>query len=201
MQEIYKILNLSENATKEEVEASYKILKEKYSKDRFLEGEAGNEAAKNLTKLENAYSDYLSSSTYFSDDSNGNVDFSSVENAIKSGDYNLAQSLLDDITDRNAEWHYLQSVIFYKKNWHNESKKQLEIAINMDPSNSKYKNSYNVLKEKMEFAEKQFHSGNNAYNNAGNVNNRQMGGSACGEFADCCTTWCCINLLCNGCCR
>ena len=52
-----------------------------------------------------------------------------------------AQTKLDDFNGRNAEWHYLQSVVFYKKNWVNESKKQLEIAISMDGSNEKYKNS------------------------------------------------------------
>ena len=55
MQEYYKILNLSENATDEEVDLAYKELKEKYSRERFLEGDAGNQAAKNLTKLEAAY--------------------------------------------------------------------------------------------------------------------------------------------------
>ena len=55
MQDIYKILGVSKDASMEEIEASYKALKEKYSSERFLEGEAGNEAAKNLTLLENAY--------------------------------------------------------------------------------------------------------------------------------------------------
>ena len=50
------------------------------------------------------------------------------------------------------------SVVFYKKNWTNESKKQLEIAMNMDPYNTKYKEAYTKLKQKMEFNEKAFHS-------------------------------------------
>ena len=55
MQEYYKILNISQDATDEQVEIAYKELKEKYSRERFYEGSVGNEAAKNLTKLEAAY--------------------------------------------------------------------------------------------------------------------------------------------------
>ena len=39
MQEYYKILNVPETASNEEIEIAYKTLKEQYSKDRFLEGE------------------------------------------------------------------------------------------------------------------------------------------------------------------
>ena len=55
MQEYYKVLNISADATNEEVENAYKTLKAKYSKERFMEGEIGNEAARMLTKVETAY--------------------------------------------------------------------------------------------------------------------------------------------------
>ena len=50
----------NENATDEEVEVAYNNLREKYSKERFLEGEEGNIAAKKLTEVENAYRESLS---------------------------------------------------------------------------------------------------------------------------------------------
>lgn len=203
MQEYYKILGVSENATDEEIEAAYSRLKQKYSNERFYEGEVGNEAAKKLTKLETAYNEIKSSRKHF--DSEGvHYDFSDIERLIKEGKISDAQARLDDFTDRNAEWHYLQSVIFYKKNWINESKKQLEIAMNMDPHNSKYAESYTKLRQKIDYADRQFHSGNvgGAQGGTASMNEQpQMGGSACGTMADCCTTWCCMNMLCNMCCR
>lgn len=205
MQEYFKILGISETATDEEVDAAYRKLKDKYSKERFYEGEAGNEAARNLTKLETAYAEIISArKTTRKDDNYTSYDFSEVENLIKSGKLDVAQEKLDNFSDRNAEWHYLQSVVFYKKNWTNESKKQLEIAMNMEPHNSKYSDAYTKLKQKMEFNEQQFRSGNVNHNaNSGNpdYDSRQMGGNGCAAFADCCTTWCCMNMLCNGCCR
>ena len=55
MQENYKILGLEEGATAEQVREAYERLRARYAEDRFLDGERGNEAAKNLTLVESAY--------------------------------------------------------------------------------------------------------------------------------------------------
>ena len=57
----YEILGLDTNATREEVEQRYKQLREKYQKDRFLPGEAGEDASENLQRIEVAYRDILAS--------------------------------------------------------------------------------------------------------------------------------------------
>lgn len=208
MQEYYKILNVSENATDEEIDNAYKTLKEKYQRERFLEGEEGNLAAKNLTKLENAYEIIKSSRVKTNQDGEKKIDFSEVEKNIRDGNLSKAQEVLDEINNRDAEWHYLQSVIFYKKNWMNDSKRQLEIAINLDPQNTKYADAYSKLKQKIEFTEQKFNSGNyqnagNNYYNSGDPNHnnqhRQMGGGS--ECLNFCMTWCCMEMLCSVCCR
>lgn len=204
MQEYYEILGVSENATDEEVAAAYQKLKDKYSRERFYEGEAGNEAARNLTKVETAYSEIKADRKLHNNASDRSAeDFTDIEKAIKNGNLSDAQSGLDDITDRNAEWHYLQSVVFYKKNWINESKKQLEIAMNMDPHNEKYADSYTKLKQKIDYNEKQFHSGNASYGQSGShrTTERQMGGSGINDCLSFCATWCCMDMLCSICCR
>lgn len=199
MKEYFKILNLQEDATDEEIESAYQELKNKYSKDRFLEGEAGNEAAKMLTKLETAYFEITSARKNNAENGETeNMNFSEVEKLIRDNRLNSAQDLLDSYNERNAEWHYLQSVIFYKKNWINESKKQLEIAMSMEPHNNKYSDAYTKLKLKMEYNDRQFQSGN-GYNN-GYGQSQQMGGTdnSCLTF---CATWCCMDMLCSMCCR
>ncbi len=204
MQEYYKILNVSENASNEEIEIAYKTLKEKYQRERFLEGEEGNLAAKNLTKLENAYEVIKSSRVKTDETGETKTDFSEVEKLLKDGNVSKAQEILDEINDRNAEWHYLQSVIFYKKNWMNDSKRQLEIAISLDPQNLKYLDAYAKLKQKIDFAQQRFNSGNYQGNpNAQNTQNhqeRQMGNGN-GECLNFCMTWCCMEMLCTVCCR
>ena len=202
MRKNYEILGVSENATKEEIENAYKTLKEKYSRERFLEGEAGNKAARELTKVETAYQEIISSIQTDSERRDDMGSFVDIEILIKNGDISLAQQKLDDITERNAEWHYLQSVIFYKKNWLNESKKQLEIALSMEPHNSKYAENYARLKDKMEYNNKQFNGGyygNQQYQ--GQADNRQMGGTDSNGCVDYCMTMCCMNMLLNMCCN
>ncbi len=201
MQEYYKILGLSQGASEEEVENAYKELKAKYSKERFLEGEAGNEAAKNLTKLETAYAEIKASFKSDVKDSFFNGSLDRAEKLLKEGRINEAQAELDNATDRDAEWHYLQSVIFYKKNWFNESKKQLEIAMDIDPKNSKYSDAYTKLKQKMEFTERQFYSGNQGYANNGAGQQRQMGAEGTNDCLTFCATWCCMDMMCSMCCR
>ena len=198
MQEAYKILGVKESATIEEINSAYQNLKDKYSRERFYEGEVGNEAAKNLTKLENAYAEIMSHRSTMNGATKDDSAFKDVENLIKNRRLDEAQTKLDDITDRNAEWHYLQAVIFYKKNWTNESKKQIEIAMNMEPNNAKYSETYARLKQKTDYNQRQFYSGNTNpnYNEA---YNRQMGGDACGSFIDCCTTMICLDCLCGFC--
>ena len=207
MQEYFKILDLRETATDQEIDAAYRRLKDKYSRERFYEGEAGNQAAKNLTKLETAYHEIKEERRNRTNTPGGEPEsLAEVENLIKKGKYSDAQTALDNISDRSAEWHYLQSVLYYKKNWMNDSKKQLEIAMNMEPRNEKYSEAYTKLKQKMEFNENQFRSGNAGYaaGGQGQYNNeRQMGGGACGGN-DClsfCATWCCLDMLCSMCCR
>ncbi len=200
MQELYKILNLEESATDEEIETAYKTLKEKYSKERFLEGDAGNNAAKKLTQLENAYAE-IKAERKNSEKNN----YSEVEKHLKEGKIAEAQSLLDQVSVRDAEWHYLQSVVFYKKNWINESKKQLEIAMSIEPKNKKYSEAYTKLKQKIEYNEKQFQSGNAAPKSE-QVQpdygpSQQMGGSGVNDCCNWCATMCCMNLACNLCCQ
>ncbi len=197
MIELYDILGVSEDATDEEIERAYLELKGKYSLDRFLDGEAGNEAAKKLTRLENAYNEIMAIRKGEKDGS-----YLEIEGAIKKGNIALAQEKLDAYSTRDAEWHYLQSVVFYKKNWINESKKQLEIALSMEPHNAKYAEDFSKLKQKMDYNERQFRSGNGENYNNGPVHNedRQMGGDA-GNCLSYCATWCCIDMMCSLCCR
>lgn len=200
MKQYYEILGLDETATDEEIEARYQELKAKYREDSFKEGEDGNEAAKMLHKLNVAHIEIVSARKEKGQNTSGASALKDVEEAIRSGDLSLAQNKLDDFDERNAEWHYLQSVVFYKKSWHNESKKQLEIAMQMDPDEKKYRSAYDKLNDRMNY-EKQAGGENNRYNpeNQPPVED-QMGGSWCNECLSCCYTYMCVNCLFNICC-
>ena len=121
-EEYYRLLGLEESATDEEVTARYQEMLEKCKEDRWLEGEAGNQAAKMMTKLETAYKEIMASrSEQREKGTEGDNALDEVANALKSNDLAKAQEKLDSFNERGAEWHYLQAVVFYKKNWYNES--------------------------------------------------------------------------------
>ena len=56
----YDLLGVTEEMTDEQITERYNALKKKYSEDRFLEGEAGNEAAKMLNRIDVAYNEIMS---------------------------------------------------------------------------------------------------------------------------------------------
>ena len=104
MQEYYKILGVSENATDEEIEAAYSRLKNEYSKDRFLEGEAGNIAAKNLTKLETAYQEIKESRRNSSKQEGKEPEnLEEAEKLLKAGKIAEAQIALDNISELHVQ--------------------------------------------------------------------------------------------------
>ena len=203
MKEYYELLGLSETATEEEITEKYYQLKAKYSEERWQDGEAGNEAARMLTKLETAYREILSNRKQQNQGTEGQSAFEEISRLLKEDKIAQAQAILDDFNERNAEWHYLQAVVFYKKNWTNDSKKQLEIAIEMDPNNVKYRNAYGKMNAKNEYEKQNAHKqqSENPYTNGMPMDEEeQMGGSACSQCASCCYTTLCLNCLFNCCC-
>ena len=201
MQENYKILGLSANASDEEVERAYKQLKEKYLEERFYEGQVGNNAAKMLTKIETAYNEIKMSRNEEKEEENFKEKYNEIEDLIKSGNVSKAQEKLDAFINREAEWHYLQSVVFYKKNWINESLKQLEIALTKEPHNEKYATALSKLKQKIEYNDMRYRS-NNSYNQEPHAQqNAQMGGTDSNSCLSFCATWCLMDMLCSMCCR
>lgn len=147
----FVILGVDKNATQSEILEAYKQKRAYYQAHVFDEGESGAQAASMLNQLDDAYQQAMEmaveSATVTGE---GESAYEQVKQAIRSKDIETAQKLLDDMSYRGAEWHYYQSVVFYEKNWLNDTKKQLEIALQMDPQNEKYKRALDNLKKKID---------------------------------------------------
>lgn len=145
----YSLLGITPSATDEEIEERYRELRDRYQRDRFQIGEAGNEAAEHLQQLELAYKDIKKlrsqqQTASYDEQSTTNI-YSDLQRMIIDGELDKAQAILDGVTERDAEWHYTQSVLFYKRSWYLESKKQLEFALQLEPDNQRYKDSFDKL--------------------------------------------------------
>ena len=209
MKEHYQLLGLTEEATDEEITARYQELRAKYNEDKWLDGEAGTDAARLLTKLEIAYEEVMTLRKQQSRNTEGKNAFEEVAELLKEDKVTEAQARLDEFNERSAEWHYLQAVVFYKKNWSNESKKQLEIAMEMDPENQKYRSAYGKMNTKEEYEkhqqqqQQQNQQQQNPYTNGMDMDeDAQMGGmGGCSNCGSCCYTFLCIDCLFSCCCR
>jgi curved DNA-binding protein CbpA len=205
MNEYYELLGVNSDATDEEITASFQKLKEKYSEERWQDGEAGNEAAKMLTKVQVAYNEIMAERKEKSRNTAGDDIYAEITALIKADKIAEAQTRLDDCNERSAEWHYLQAVVFYKKNWTNDSKKQLEIAMQMDPDNVKYRNAYGKMNAKNDYQQQQAHEHQqqqNPYARGGMPMDDEpmMGGNACSNCISCCYTYLCVDCLFSLCC-
>ena len=146
MKDPYNELGLSPEASEEELRARYEELKAQYGEQRFKSGAEGNEGARKLSELESAWAMICADfEKKKAQETFGDGDYGLIDDLIKKGSYDEAQSRLDAISNRTAQWHYLQSIIFYKREWLTDSRKQLSLAVEMEPSNDKYQSALEKL--------------------------------------------------------
>lgn len=196
-------LGVDRGATQNEIYDAYKTLRNRYAEERFMEGEAGADAAMNLQKLDLAYAEALEYNHQNASVS-GNV-YDEIKSAVNAKNLDKSQSLLDSISRRDAEWHYYQSIVFYERSWFAECKKQLEIALDLEPENEKYRKSLENLKAKLNrqddqakaTQQRQYEQSNQNYG-AGGGQNRSYSQNAGSSTDGCCTA--CQGLICADCC-
>lgn len=214
MKDPYAILGLDKDADPEALKAKYQELHDLYGEQRFKSGEEGNEGARKLQELEEAWV-IISANIERDQKSNKfNGDYSQIDMLIREGKYNEAQDMLDTILDRGGEWHYMQAIVFYKREWLTEAKSQLEMALREDPNNAKYRSSLDKLNLSMSggFAnpgpgpqqQQQTYNNGGYYNQQPPYNNNNNGypqqqqpDDMANCLSSCCCAYCLTDCLCN----
>ncbi len=193
----YELLGLPKDATREQIDARYNELRQQYSAQRFAPGDEGEEASEKLQQIEVAYRDLLITLQEQQQTVNTaqDSDYTVIQQLITDNKLDEAQSKLDERVTRDAEWHYIQSILFYKRNWFIESKNQLELACQMEPDNQRYRQSLDKLTKILAsntISPDQLRSSSRPVDNgpAVGAGNGTCTGSSC---TDC--------LLCNACCN
>lgn len=190
----YEILDLPQDSSEELLTARYRELKAKYSEQRFAAGEEGNEGARKLMELEEAWKSITADLEKSKVKDKFGGDLGGIDDLIKKGKYDEAQVMLDAYTDRGAEWHYLQSIVFYKREWLTESRKQLKMAVDLEPNNEKYKTALSKLEMVMG-------NPNAQANTLGNQGTPVMEGDPNAQpnncLCNCCAAYCITDCCCN----
>jgi len=195
MKNPYEVLGIREGATVEEIKRAYKELVKKYHPDQYRNNPLSELAEEKLKEINEAY-DYLmkqyekkgsqnwnQGSSYSSNSGYGSDTnlYAQIRMNIMNGNIHAAETLLNRVTMKDAEWYYLRGLIFMRKGWYNEAVNSINTAVNMDPSNMEYRDALN----RIAYA-------NNRYQGYGYDRRYSSGGP------DLCTM--CECLVCSDCC-
>lgn len=183
MRNPYEVLNVREGASIDEIKKAYKELVKKYHPDQYRNNPLSELAEEKLKEINQAYDSLLkehersgsnnrsqgnaygyreSNSSGYGSDTNL---YSQVRMNIMNGNIQAAENMLNRISMKDAEWHYLRGLIFMRKGWYNEAVNSINTAVNMDPSNMEYKDALN----RIAYANNQYQSYgyNRRYSSAG----------------------------------
>lgn len=196
MNDPYKVLGVSVNATDEEIKKAYRDLARKYHPDNYHDNPLADLAQEKMKEINEAYDTITksraggrtSSGSYNSysggsyGGSSSDPTFARVREAINSGNIGLAEQLLNSMQNRTAEWNFLMGSVYYRKGWLDDAARYYQLAVNMDPQNAEYRQALSYM-----------NSGGRAYNPAG----YGFGGANDCDACDICTALMCMNMCCN----
>lgn len=215
MDDPYKVLGVSPNASDDEVKSAYRALAKKYHPDAYANNPLADLAAEKMKEINAAYEqvqkmrsggggsyssgDYSGgySGGYGGGYSGGSSRYASVRELLNAGRVAQAQGVLDAVpeSERNAEWHFLKGMALYRVGYVNEAFLEVQNSVQMDGSNPEYRRALEELRNRM----------NNPYAGGygGGPFNSYGGGygspaSQC-NGCDLCAGLACADCLCNGC--
>ena len=206
MQDPYSVLGVSPSATEDEIKKAYRALAKKYHPD-VNQGSAEaerrmkevNEAYSAVMKMRregtSSYGSYGSGQTGYGgyggyaqadDPYEGNTHMQAARNYIRSGHYQEAMRLLEDMRERGAEWYYLSGQANLGLGNRIAALSYARQAVSMNPNSFEYRAFLSRLEGNAQF-----------YQSTGRTEGDAMPGMLCqNPILSCCA----LNLLCNCCC-
>ena len=198
MKDPYSILGVSKIASDEEIKSAYRELVRKYDPDNYPDDNPLKDlAAEKMPEIDDAYDEIMrvreSNSSYSGGNSYNSVPtsgiYAEIRRLVSARKFSDAERELSNISpyDRNAEWHYLASVLLMHRGRTNDAMRELEVACEMDPSNIEYQ------KAKEMFNNSANDYGSNYYGSSNNQPRRNSQDDAC----NCCANLICLDCLCE----
>ena len=154
MTDPYKLLGITPDATDDEIKAAYRKMVRKYHPDNYAADDAMREMAnEKMQQINEAYDKIQlereqrgqagggaagAHTTYT--DRTFNPIYNDVLRLINAGRFADADGILSRVApvDRDAEWHFLKSIVLMRRGFANDAMRELETACGMDPGNQEY---------------------------------------------------------------
>ena len=161
MRDPYQVLGVPSTATDEEVKKAYRDLARKYHPDNYHDNPLADLAQERMKEINEAYEAVQSQrkaaraggysggyggyqAGYQSGYQSGGSRYQRIRMAISQGNLNLAEELLNAMTDHDAEWSFLKGAICYRRSWLDEARRYYQNAVNMDPDNQEYQRALDI---------------------------------------------------------
>lgn len=161
MRDPYQVLGVPSTATDEEVKKAYRDLARKYHPDNYHDNPLADLAQERMKEINEAYEAVQSQrkaaraggysggyggyqAGYQSGYQSGGSQYQRIRMAISQGNLNLAEELLNAMTDHDAEWSFLKGAICYRRGWLDEARRYYQNAVNMDPDNQEYQRALDI---------------------------------------------------------
>ena len=157
----YEVLGIKPGASQDEIKSAYRKLVKQYHPDQYVDNPLKDLAEKKLAEVNQAYemlknNSGTSSSSYNSSSNNSytngesyssdTAQYAEIRRMIQSGNNIAAETRLNSISNRNAEWHFLYGMVMLNKGWFDAAINNLETACRMDPNNFEYRQNLNNLR-------------------------------------------------------
>jgi molecular chaperone DnaJ len=183
MRDPYEILGIERGASKDEIKKAYRELAKKYHPDRYADNPLNDLAEEKFREVQEAYETLMNNNGNYNN-SNSNYsssDYASIRSYIQVRRYQEAMNMLNNMSDRNAEWFYLMSICLIGTGYTNQGIEYARNAVNMEPNNIEYRNHLTRLQN----VQNGYNSRAYQYNRGGH-NNDTCGCCSQLILADCC---------------
>ena len=203
MKDPYSILGVSSSATDEEVKSAYRNLARKYHPDNYDDSNPLKDLAnEKMQEINAAYDEILAeragggnsssgnSGSYYSSSGKSTGIYAEIRQKINSQKFGEAERMVADIpiSDRTAEWHYLNSVLLMRRGQVNDAMRELEMACSMEPGNMEYQKAKEMFNTNSRgYGSTYYGADDGAYRRRSSTN----------DACDCCANLICLDCLCE----
>jgi molecular chaperone DnaJ len=199
MNDPYRVLGVSRDASDDEIKKAYRRLSRRYHPDANINNPKKEEAEEHFKEVQQAYDQIMKEREYGYTSSDAFSGFGQTHgqyqdeeamrrqaaaNYIQNGHFQEAWNVLSSLQQRNGEWYYLAALTNMGLGNNASALENMRTAVSLDPSNAQYR----MMLSRME-------NGGTWYQQR----SAPFGGPS-GNRDDLCMNVCMANMACNLCC-